>query len=89
VVQTLVCDDAPQFNWLTSAMMLCWVHAGRPFKKLFPMVPLHRDALQGFLQQFWAYYDRLLAYRQKPAPAEAWRLEAEFDQLFATHTGYD
>ncbi|RPI71695.1 MAG: hypothetical protein EHM38_03430 [Geobacteraceae bacterium] len=89
VIQALVCDDAPQFNWLTWAMMLCWVHAGRPFKKLIPVVALHRALLADFLQRFWEYYDQLLAYRQKPSPEEALRLETEFDRLFSTHTGYD
>ncbi len=89
VVQTLVCDDAPQFNWLTWEMMLCWVHAGRPFKKLIPVVALHRALLVAFLKRFWEYYDQLLAYRQKPSSEEALRLEIEFDRLFSTHTGYD
>jgi hypothetical protein len=35
------------------------------------------------------YYDQLLIYRQAPTRAERTRLEAEFDQLFATQTGYD
>ena len=89
VVQALVCDDAPQFNWLTQEMMLCWVHAGRPFKKLFPVVKLHRQALEEFLKRFWDYYDQLLTYRQKPSAEEALRLDAEFDALFATHTEYE
>lgn len=89
VVQALVCDDAPQFNWLSREMMLCWVHAGRPFKKLIPVVALHRELLAGFLKQFWEYYDQLLAYRQKPTSEEGLRLEIEFDHLFSTHTGYD
>ncbi|MGB5710482.1 MAG: hypothetical protein WBM44_06195, partial [Waterburya sp.] len=29
VVQTLVCDDAPQFKLLTDNLSLCWVHEGR------------------------------------------------------------
>jgi hypothetical protein len=89
VIQTLVCDDAPQFNWLTRTMMLCWVHEGRPYKKLTPVVPLHRQELDNFLKRFWDFYDQLLAYRQNPTPEESTRLEAEFDSLFATHTGYD
>jgi hypothetical protein len=89
VVQALVCDDAPQFNWLCREMMLCWVHAGRPFKKLTPVVALYRELLDGFLKQFWEYYDQLLAYRQKPTSEEGLRLEIEFDHLFSTHTGYD
>ena len=89
VIQALICDDAPQFNWLTRAMMLCWVHAGRPFKKLTPVVPLHRTLLDDFLKRFWDYYDQLLAYRQNPTPEESVRLEADFDSLFATRSGYD
>jgi len=68
VIQALICDDAPQFNWLTRAMMLCWVHEGRPYKKLTPVVPLHHQELDNFLKRFWDYYDQLLAYRQNPCP---------------------
>jgi hypothetical protein len=89
VIQALICDDAPQFNWLTRAMMLCWVHEGRPYKKLTPVVPLHRQELDNFLKRFWDYYDQLLAYRQNPTPQESLRLEADFDSLFATRSGYD
>jgi len=89
VIRVLVCDDAPQFNWLTWEMMLCWVHAGRPFKKLLPVVAHHRQLRDDFLKDFWAYYDRLLAYRQQPSAEQCLRLEAEFIDLFSTHTGYD
>ena len=89
VIQALVCDDAPQFNWLTSAMMLCWVHEGRAYKKLTPVVALHRQQRDDFLKRFWAYYGELLAYRQHPTPTERARLEKDFDLLFATRTGYE
>ncbi len=89
VVDTLICDDAPQFNWLTRAMMLCWVHEGRAYKKLLPMVPLHRQQLDAFLKRFWKYYVQLLSYCRKPTPVRRSRLEADFDRLFATRTGYD
>lgn len=88
VLWVLVCDDAPQFRWLTKAIMLCWIHAGRHYKKLAPVIAYHRELLAGFLKRFWEYYDQLLAYRQSPTPAECTRLEIEFDQLFATRTGY-
>jgi len=89
VIQTLVCDDAPQFNWLTYSMMLCWVHDGRPYKKLMPVVPLHRKMLDDSLKRFWNYYDELLEYKQAPTPEKSARLEADFDTLFSTRTGYD
>ena len=89
VIQALICDDAPQFNWLTYVMMLCWVHEGRPYKKLMSVVALHRQMLDDFLKRFWDYYHQLLAYKQQPTPEESVRLEADFDTLFATHSGYD
>jgi hypothetical protein len=89
VVQALVCDDAPQFNWLARRMMQCWVHEGRHYKKLSPVVGVHRAQLDGFLKHFWEYYDRLLAYRQAPSPEERQRLATEFDHLFTPNTGYE
>ena len=89
VVDTLICDDAPQFNWLTRNMMLCWVHDGRTYKKLIPVIPLHRQQLDAFLKRYWDYYNQLLSYCQDPTPEACALLEAGFDQLFATQTGYD
>lgn len=89
VVRALICDDAPQFNWLTRLMMLCWVHEGRHYKKLSPVIGLHREQLDGFLKRFWEYYDQLLAYRQDPTSDESKRLEIEFDSLFTLKTGYE
>lgn len=88
VIQVLVCDDAPQFNWLTRWKMLCWVHEGRHYKKLTPVIPLHREILADFVKRFWAFYDQLLHYRQQPSASERQHLEAEFDTLFSLETGY-
>jgi hypothetical protein len=89
VVRLLVCDDAPQFKWLTEDMALCWVHQGRHYKKLTPAIALHRDHVAGFLKQFWDFYDQMLSYQHQPSPQERCRLEAEFDRLFSSVTGYD
>jgi hypothetical protein len=89
VVKALVCDDAPQFNWLGQEMMLCWVHDGRHYKKLMPVIALHRELLDDFLKQFWEYYHQLLGYCQNPTVEERLRLEIAFDDLFSNHTGYD
>ena len=89
VIENLVCDDAPHYNKLTRRMMLCWVHEGRPYKKLHPVVPLHRRLLDDFLKRFWDYYHELLAYKQSPSAAERTRLDTAFDELFATQTGYE
>ena len=88
IVDTLVCDDAAVFHWLTRALMLCWVHDGRAYKKLEPVIALHREQLEDFRKRYWDYYDQLLAYREKPTVKERNRLESQFDTLFATKTGY-
>jgi hypothetical protein len=89
VVQALVCDDAPQFNWLGQERMLCWVHEGRHYKKLMPVITLHRELLDDFLKQFWEYYHQLLNYCQQPTVEERLRLETAFDDFFSSHSGYD
>ena len=88
VVRLLVCDDAPQFNWVTEELALCWVHEGRHYKKLTPYVLDHRRLVDAFLERFWAFYDELLTYRQQPTAAAHARLVAAFDVLFSTVTGY-
>ena len=88
VVRLLVCDDAPQFHWVTNDVALCWVHEGRHYKKLTPCVPLHQDRLEEFMKAFWGYYHDLRRYQVQPTPAERDRLAAQFDTLFAPRTGY-
>jgi hypothetical protein len=88
VVKLLLCDDAPQFTWITDELAGCWVHEGRHYKKLQPSVPLHQELLATFLTVFWAFYDDLLVYRQQPTVEERARLEVAFNTLFARETGY-
>jgi hypothetical protein len=88
IVQILLCDDAPQFDWL-ARLSKCWVHDGRPYKKLMPVIPLHRQLRDDFLKRYWAFYHKLLEYKQHPTPEKSTRLEVEFEELFSTHTGYD
>ena len=88
VVEILVCDDAPQFKGVTAEVALCWVHAGRHFKKLTPLFAHHRALVEQFLADFWAYYQELQAYRAAPTAAERARLDAAFDALFARRMGY-
>ena len=88
VVETLVCDDAAPFKGITADLSLCWVHEGRHYKKLSPVLALHQQALASFQARFWAYYHDLRAYQQHPTADEQVRIEAAFDTLFATTTGY-
>jgi hypothetical protein len=86
-VHTLVCDDAPQFTGLTPHRGGCWVHDGRHYKQLLPLLPQHRQLVQAFRKRYWQFYHQLLAYQRAPRAEEAARLEREFDELFATVTG--
>ena len=89
VVDTLLADDAPQFKLLTKNMGLCWVHDGRHYKKLTPIVPVHQNSLTEFRGRYWAYYAELLGYQRRPSPERKTELSKEFDALFSTTTGYD
>ena len=89
IVKILVCDDATQFKLLTDILALCWIHNGRHYKRLNPVVLFHQEKLADFLQQFWAYYRKLAAYKINPDSEQAAILDAEFDILFSTETGYD
>lgn len=88
IVDTLVCDDASVFSWLTRARMLCWVHDGRFYKKLEPVIALHREQLESFRKEYWDDYHQLLAYCARPTLSERTRLAPRFDELFTTHTDY-
>ena len=79
VVELLVCDDAPQFRWLTAQVALCWVHEDRHYKKLTPCLANPRQRLDQFQEHFWKLYRQLLAYQQHPTPKEADALRAEDD----------
>jgi len=88
VVKLLVCDDAPQFNWLTAQLALCWVHEYRHYKKLTPRFLAHCELLKQFAKDFWDLYRDLLAYRDYPSEAQADALRVAFDHLFGQPSGY-
>ena len=88
VIETIVCDDAGQFKLLTKNLSLCWIHAGRHYEKLLPVVPRHVEALESFRKRYWEYYASLQDYRAGPNEEWATLLRLEFDELFSTRTGY-
>ena len=88
VIPILLTDDAPQFKLLTYEQALCWIHDGRNYKKLHPVVPVHREKLEEFLGVYWDCYRKLLEFKETPTSEEATRLSTEFDSLFSTKTGY-
>ena len=89
VVDILLADDAPQFKKITAELALCWVHEGRHYNRLDPIVPCNVDALKDFKTRFWDFYGDLLKYKKDPGSEKAAKLSMEFDELFSTKTIYD
>ena len=89
VVDILLADDAPQFKKITEELALCWIHEGRHYNRLDPIVPCNVDTLKDFKTRFWDFYGDLLKYKNDPSPEKAEKLSIEFDELFSTKTIYD
>ncbi|HSQ86304.1 MAG TPA: transposase, partial [Desulfobacterales bacterium] len=88
IIQILLSDDARQFKLITKWQALCWIHDGRNYKRLHPIVPFHKEKLEKFLDRYWNYYGKLLEYKKNPSSQMAEILSAEFDKLFSTKTKY-
>lgn len=88
-IDILLTDDAPQFKQITNLLALCWIHDGRHYKKLNPIVPLHQKKLKEFLNDYWDYYHELLDFKQHPTDLIAQSLSKKFDVLFSTTTDYN
>ena len=88
VVDTLLGDDARQFDDITDKRALCWIHDGRHYAKLTPIVPEFQKEVDDFLDKYWAYYRELRDYRFSPSPDKAQLLEKSFDELFSTVVDY-
>lgn len=87
-VTILIVDDAPQWQQISPILGLCWVHEGRHYKKLLPVVGCLARIHARFLRRFWRYYDQLQAYRAAPTVERARWLRAKFRRLFSTVTAY-
>lgn len=87
-IKILLCDDAPQFKQITQDLALCWVHEGRHYKKLTPLVTEYRNEVDVFLDKFWHYYRDLLQFKIAPNEKKSAQLSADFDRLFSTPVQY-
>jgi len=88
VIDILMSDDAPQFKLLARHNVLCWVHDGRLYKKLNPIVAQHKQALDEYLTKYWDFYHQLKDYKKAPDEKQADWLRQRFKKLFSTQTGY-
>ena len=87
-VAIMIVDDAPQWQQISPAIGLCWVHEGRHYKKLVPVVGCLARIAARFVGRFWRYYDQLRAYQAAPTAERARWLRAKFRRLFSTVTAY-
>ncbi len=88
VIDLLICDEAPQFKALTKHLATCWIHDGRHYQQLDPFYPPFQADLDQFLTDYWAFYHRLLAYRQHPNDPLRRLLEQAFDHLCEQRFAY-
>ena len=89
IVKVLLGDNAPQFKLITDELSLCWIHDGRHYKRLRPIVPDYQKDLTAFRGRYWNFYRELFKYKKNPSCEFANSISAEFDILFLTKTGYD
>lgn len=87
-ISRIICDDAPQYMYVAEERGLCWIHESRHYRELTPLSEPLRDVLAGFVADFWAYYEKLLDFKDNPSPKRAGELEEAFDSLFGIETGY-
>jgi hypothetical protein len=78
-IEHLICDDAPQFNKIAKHKVLCWIHEGRHYKKLNPIINFNRKILDEFIENFWKFYKKLLDYKSEPTFDTAIQLSKEFE----------
>lgn len=87
-IPILLTDGALQFPLVTEHHALCWIHKGRHYKKLNPIIPIHYDALEMLQKSLWDFYRQLLVFKKAPDKEKADCLSIIFDELFSKKTDY-
>ena len=82
----ILSDDAGQFN--VGRHALCWVHAERLIHKLTGFTDRHRQAVRRIRARVWWFYADLKVYCSDPTPQRKRQLEARFERIFTTTTGF-
>lgn len=84
----LITDNANEFYLLSNQHALCWVHDARNYKKLSPVLKIHIDLYELFMQQYWDFYAMLKRFRRKPSEESIEKISEKFDEIFSQKTGY-
>lgn len=91
-LRALMSDDAPEYKLLSPLHALCWIHDARDYKKLIPQLDINRRQTDIFLDEYWAFYRKLLKYKtcdQTAQNLEKPLLDGEFERIFTQRTGYE
>ena len=87
-VNILISDNAPEYNLIADAQGLCWIHDARNYNKLTPFIAYHKEVVEKFQNNYWAFYENLLYYRENPSQSLKQKTITWFDQLFIPDTDY-
>ena len=87
-MKILLCDDAPQFKIITEELALCWVHDGRLYKKLSPVIPHHVKEQKLVPCCLLGILSKIISLHNGAFSEAAAELSMEFDRLFSAKTGY-
>ena len=92
VIEWLLTDDAGEYTKIAArGQALCWIHDARYYRKLIPRTQAHKTIHRQVLEEYWAFYTRLKAYRAATAEEQKRQkplLIQTFDQLFDRQTDY-
>lgn len=83
----IITDDANAYRYIRTHQ-LCWVHEGRHYKKLTPLMRFHQQLLDQFRDSLWDFYRQLLHYSKDPDPNLALSLRNQFQTIFSQTTSY-
>jgi len=85
----VISDNAPEYNKIAQEDHgLCWVHDARPYKKLTPVLDIHKEELDKFKDKYWSFYHQLLDFKTNSNLKLSEKLREKFDVLFSTKTNY-
>jgi len=88
-LETLISDDAKQFQGITEKHGLCWLHSDRLFKKLTPCLTDNQTLVDNTRNDIWNFYQKLKKYKIDPKNEQKQLLVDEFEEIFSAKSDYD
>jgi len=92
IARQLLTDAGYEYDSIVLNQFLCWIHEERHFKKMVPKLSLNQDLLEKVRSQIWAYYKKLLNFKELDTIQQKQQREIliqEFDEIFTQQTSYE